>query len=109
MAYDEGLAERLREALAGRGAVSEKKMFGGLAFMLAGNMCVGIIGDELIVRPGPEGGDRALDEPHTRPMDFTGRPMTGWIIVGTGAIATEPELTGWVDRAVEYVSTLPAK
>jgi hypothetical protein len=109
MAYDEALAERLRKALAGRGAVSEKKMFGGIAFMLAGNMCVGVHGNELIARLGPEDGDRALDEPHTRPMDFTGRPMAGWVVVGSDGVATADDLGAWVDRAAAYVSTLPAK
>jgi TfoX/Sxy family transcriptional regulator of competence genes len=109
VAYDERLAERIREALAGRDGVVEKKMFGGLAFMLNGNMCVGVIKDELIARLGPEGGDQALDQRHTRPMDFTGRPMAGWVIVEKEGIPTDEELQEWVDRAVGYVSALPAK
>ena len=109
MAYDEALAERIRAALTGHDGIAEKKMFGGLALMLNGNMCVGVIKDELIARLGPEDGDRALDEPHTRPMDFTGRPMAGWVIVENEGTATDDGLQGWVDRAVAYVSALPLK
>jgi TfoX/Sxy family transcriptional regulator of competence genes len=109
MGYDEQLAERLREALEGRDGVSEKKMFGGLAFLLNGNMCVGVHTKELIARLGPEDGDRALDEAHTRVMDFTGRPMAGWVIVENEATATDEDLQRWVGRAVGYVSALPPK
>jgi TfoX/Sxy family transcriptional regulator of competence genes len=109
MAYDDELAERIRGALAGRDGITERRMFGGLGFMLNGNMCVGVIGDEMVARLGPEEGDRALDEPHTRPMDFTGRPMSGWIFVETPALADPDGLEAWVGRAVSYVSALPSK
>ena len=109
MAYDEKLSERVRALLEPQDAVTEKKMFGGLAFMLRGNMCCGVLKDELILRLGPEGGDRALDEPHTRPMDFTGRPMSNFVIVTPEGHASEEELERWVDRAVSYTSTLPPK
>jgi TfoX/Sxy family transcriptional regulator of competence genes len=109
MAYDEELAERARAALAGRDGIAEKQMFGGLAFMLHGNMCCGIVKSDLMLRLGPEGADRALDEPHTRPMDFTGRPMTGMVFVEPEAFGTDEMLEGWVDRAIAYVSVLPPK
>lgn len=109
MAYDEALSERIRLALAGRDGLSEKKMFGGLAFLLNGNMCVGVHESELIARLGPEGGDRALDELHTRPMDFTGRPMKGWVIIESETTAADEGLQRWVDRAIEYASVLPPK
>ncbi len=109
MAFDEALAERARDALAGREGVTELAMFGGIGFMLNGNMCVGVHGDNLILRLGPEGADRALDEPHTRPFDLTGRPMTGWIFVEAEETATDELLQRWVDRAVGYVSALPPK
>jgi TfoX/Sxy family transcriptional regulator of competence genes len=109
VAYDEALSERIRLALAGRDGITERKMFGGIGFMLNGNMCCGVHGEELIVRLGPEGGDRALDEPHTRPMDFTGRPMTGLVMVEPAALEADQELERWVDRAIGYVSVLPPK
>ena len=87
MAYDEELADRVRNALASRSEVSERKMFGGIAFMIEGNMAVGVMGEELMVRLGPDEAPRALEEPHTRVMDFTGRPMKGFVIVEVQAIA----------------------
>ncbi len=109
MAYDEDLAGRVRALLEGHEVVVEKKMFGGLAFMLNGNMCCGVLKDELILRLGPEGGDRALDEPHTHPMDFTGRPMSNFVVVTPAGVETDDALAGWVDRAVDYASSLPPK
>jgi TfoX/Sxy family transcriptional regulator of competence genes len=109
MAYDEELADRVLSALAGRDGLTERKMFGGVGFMLHGNMCCGVHGENLIVRLGPEDGDRALDEAHTRPFDLTGRPMTGWIFVEPAATDTDAALEAWVDRAVAYVSGLPPK
>jgi TfoX/Sxy family transcriptional regulator of competence genes len=108
MAYDETLAERVRAELAGEDALTERKMFGGLAFMLDGNMACGIVRDELMLRLGPEGADRALDEPHVRPMDFTGRPMTGMVFVSPGGLGDEA-LRHWVREAASYVRTLPPK
>ena len=108
MPYDEALAERVRAVLAGREVV-EKKMFGGVAFMLAGNMSVGVIRDDLIVRTFPEDGADALDEPHVREFDLTGRPMTGWILVGPGATADDEGLRRWVERGVTFAETLPPK
>jgi TfoX-like protein len=109
MAYDEDLANRVREQLAGEPAVTEKAMFGGLAFMLSGNMAVGLTGDELMVRLAPDDGDAALAEPDTRPFDMTGRPMRGWIVVGAGAIASDEGLRDWVGRGVAFALSLPPK
>jgi TfoX N-terminal domain len=109
MAYDEDLANRVREQLAGETAVTEKAMFGGLAFLLAGNMAVGLSGDELMVRVGPEAGDDALAEPHTRPFDMTGRPMKGWILVAPEGLGSDAELSSWVGRGVAFARSLPPK
>jgi TfoX/Sxy family transcriptional regulator of competence genes len=98
MAYDEGLAQRLRDALASRPGVSEKRMFGGLAFLLHGRMCVGIVGDELMVRVGAEAHATLVREPHARPMDFTGRPMKGFLYVGTDGFESDEDLERWVAR-----------
>ena len=82
MAYSEGLAKRIRDALARRTGIEEKKMFGGVGFLLHGNMLVGVWKDSLIVRLGPEEGDEALKEPHVKEFDITGRPMRNWVLVG---------------------------
>lgn len=108
MAYDESLAERVRAELAGEDGLTERKMFGGLAFMLHGNMACGIVKDELMLRLGPEGADRALDEPHVRAMDFTGKPMTGMVFVAPGGLGDDA-LRRWVDEATAYVRVLPPK
>jgi TfoX/Sxy family transcriptional regulator of competence genes len=109
MAYDEGLAERIRGILEDRGAVSERRMFGGLAFLLHGNMTVGIVKDELMVRVGPESYDQLLREPHARAMDFTGRPMNGFIFVSSQGLESDEELERWVDRGFAFGASLPAK
>jgi TfoX/Sxy family transcriptional regulator of competence genes len=107
MAYDEGLAERVRQALPGGRPVDEKAMFGGLCFLSEGRMFVGIVGEELMVRVGPARYAEALAAPHARPMDFTGRPMKGYVFVGPAGCGTDETLRGWVSRALEFVSTLP--
>lgn len=109
MAYDESLAERVRTALEDEPEVTERKMFGGLAFMLGGNMCCGIIGNELMVRVGPDAYDDALALPHAREMDFTGRPMRGIVYVAAPGIATDPDLDAWVARGVAFAGSLPRK
>ena len=109
MAYDERLADRVREVLALRGDVSERRMFGGIAFMLGGNMACGVLGEELIVRVGPDEYERALAEPHAREFDFTGRPTRGMVVVGTAGIEAEEALAGWVDAGADFAATLPAK
>ena len=101
MAYDEGLADRIRTALRDRDDVVERKMFGGIAFMVAGRMACGVIHDDLMVRVGPDGHDAALAEPHTRPMDFTGRPMRGMMYVEPAGVRSDADLGRWVARAVD--------
>ena len=107
MAFDEKLAARLRKQLMGRNA-QEKQMFGGVAFLVRGSMCVGVHGDELIVRLDPAATDAALAKAHTRRFDLTGRPMKGWILVQPKGLATEAALGAWVKTALEYVESLPA-
>jgi TfoX/Sxy family transcriptional regulator of competence genes len=109
MAYDEKLAERVRGALAGRPDLSERKMFGGLAFMLGGHMACGVVKDELMLRVGPERYEEALALAHVRAMDFTGRPMKGMVYVGTAGLGTDADLRGWVERAAAYSGSLPPK
>ncbi len=108
MAYDEQLAARVRTLLANRTDVSERKMFGGLTFMLGGNMCCGVNGDELIVRLDPEREDEALARPHARPMDFTGRPMRGFITIRPDGLKGG-RLNRWVQEAVARAESLPTK
>ncbi|HEX9967846.1 MAG TPA: TfoX/Sxy family protein [Solirubrobacterales bacterium] len=109
MAFDEALAERVREALVGRAEVSKRRMFGGIAFMLAGNMAVGIVGDDLMVRLNPEDAERALTEPHVRPMDFTGRPAKNMVFVDSEGTASDQDLAAWVDAGADYATSLPPK
>jgi len=106
MAYDEKLADRIRQAVGPRPEVTEKKMFGGLAFLHDGKMFVGIVKDDLMVRVGPERYDAALTEAHVRPMDFTGRPMNGYVFVGPGGSRTEKAIRKWVDRGTAFIATL---
>jgi TfoX/Sxy family transcriptional regulator of competence genes len=110
MAYDEDFAHRVREQLANEDAITEKAMFGGLAFLLHGNMAVGITsGGELMVRVGAEATDEALGRPHARQFDMTGRPMKGWILVASEGVKTKRELGAWVARGVNFAGTLPPK
>jgi TfoX/Sxy family transcriptional regulator of competence genes len=110
MAYDEDLAHRIRERLADQAGVTEKAMFGGLAFLLGGNMAVGITNTgELMVRVGPDATDEALGKPHTRLFDMTGRPMTGWILVEREGFETTRQLGAWVSRGVAFAGSLPPK
>jgi hypothetical protein len=109
MAYDEGLATRVRDLLGDQPGLAEKKMFGGLAFMLHGNMACGVRGEELIVRLAADATDAALAEPGTRLFDLTGRAMKGWILVDAGGHAEDEDLRRWVDRGVAYAHTLPPK
>lgn len=109
MAYNESLAARVRDVLSDEFGVVEKKMFGGLAFMLRGNMCVGIVNDNLLVRVGKENHAAALALPHARVMDFTGRPMQGFIYVDPAGISSDDDLAVWVSRGVAYAGGLPAK
>jgi TfoX/Sxy family transcriptional regulator of competence genes len=109
MAYDEGLAERVRQVLSGRKGLTERKMFGGIAFMLDGKMCCGVIEDDLVVRVGPERYEEALAEPHARPMDFTGRSLRGFVFVGPDGCRTGEALAGWVRQAADFVQSLLEK
>ena len=109
MAYDEALADRVREVVSLRPGLSERRMFGGIAFMVGGNMACGVLGDEVIVRLGAEEGERALAEPHTRAFDFTGRPMRGFVVVGPEGTGDDGALAGWVDAGADFAASLPAK
>ena len=106
MAFDPELADRVRGVLAGVDGVTEKKMFGGLTFLLGGKMCCGIVGDRLMVRVGPDAYDDALEEPFVAAMDFTGRPLKGMVYVDGEGLRLDDSLAGWVRRGVEFASSL---
>lgn len=109
MAYDKDLADRIRQIIGSPPGLSEKEMFGGIGFMVQGNMAVGVIGDELMVRIAKQDTDQALGEPGTRVFDFTGRPMKGWVMVNQQGYAGDQEFASWVQRGVDYALSLPAK
>ncbi len=109
MAFDEVLAERIRVALAAAPDLHERKMFGGIAFMVSGQMACGILGEDLMVRLGPAGAAEALERPHVRPMDFTGRVSKSMVFVGPEAVRGDDDLQRWVDAATRFVATLPPK
>lgn len=109
MAFDEGVAQRVREVLEEYPNVAEKRMFGGLAFMLNGHMCIGVIGNELMVRVGPEQYAECLELPHARQMDFTGQPLTGFLFIDEKGIEADKDLLAWVKRATRFVASLPPK
>ena len=109
MAYDEGLAERLREITGDDPSVAERRMFGGLVFLCNGNMAFGIVGDELMVRVGPDEWHSALEQPHAREMDFTARSIKGMVYVSVAGFAENDDLTAWVDRGRRYARSLPPK
>jgi TfoX/Sxy family transcriptional regulator of competence genes len=108
VAYNEELAERVREALADRTDVEEKKMFGGLTFMVAGQMCCGVLKNDLIVRIEPTAFEALVAQPHVRPFDFSGRPMQGMVYVENSALADPEVLRTWVQRGTAYVTAHPA-
>ena len=109
MSYDEGLAQRIRELLHGKQNVEEKKMFGGLAFMVSGHMCCGVVKDILMARVGPDRYDKALKLPHAREMDFTGKPLKGFIYVDAEGYESDKDLKSWVHRCELFVGSLPPK
>jgi hypothetical protein len=109
VAFDEGLAERIREVLEGEPGLTERRMFGGLAFMLDGNMCCGVSGEDLMVRIAPESTEEALRRPGARVFDMTGRPMKGWLVVGPEGIAEDADLRAWVDESRRFARSLPPK
>ena len=109
MAYDEILADRVRIALADQPEIDEKKMFGGLSFMLHGNMCCGVVRDGLLVRVGRDQYAVTLELPHAREMDFTGRSMRGFVVIDPAGLVADADLSSWVGRGVAFAKTLPVK
>ena len=109
MAYDGDLANRIRQVLARQRNVAEKKMFSGLTFMLRGHMCCGVMNEKLVVRVGADKGRAALKRPHTAQFGLTGKPMNGMVVVSSPGVQTDASLGRWVQRAVDFISTLPAK
>ena len=110
MAYDEELADRLRELIAGEAGLTEQRMFGGLAFLIGGNMAVAASGQGgLLVRVDPTESDSLLSTTKARPMEMRGRTMQGWLRVDSEDVRTKRELTKWVERGTSYARTLPAK
>lgn len=109
MAFDEGLAQRVREAMNSAPGVSEKKMFGGLCFLLNGNMACGVSGEQLMVRVGPDAYADALAQPHATEMDFTGRALKGFVYVTPEGLAEDADLNAWVARSKTFAGSLPPK
>lgn len=109
MAYDEGLAARVREILEEQSVPDERKMFGGLAFMVKGHMCCGVLKDDLMLRLDTDVAKKALEDPNVRPMDFTGRPMKNFVFVSPKGTNTEARLRRHVQAALDFVETLPSR
>lgn len=109
MAYDELLAARVRDLVKDIPRFDEKKMFGGVGYLLNGNMACGVNKEDLIIRVGPEEYESGLQEPHTKPFDMTGRPMTGWIVVKKDGYKSDDDLAAWVQNGVEFALSLPSK
>lgn len=109
MAYSEELAQRMRDAMIVAPDLVEKKMFGGIGFMVYGNMACGVNKDDMIVRVGPDAYQDALDHPDTKPFDMTGRPMTGWVVVKKDGYQSEKDLVAWIQKGVNFALTLPPK
>lgn len=109
MAYNAGLADDIRSRIGNRTDLTEKEMFGGIAFMVGGNMAVGVSGDDLMVRVGQETYDDALAETGVREFDMSGRPMRGWVLVSDKGYSTETDFSSWVERGVTYAESLPPK
>ena len=109
MPYSEELAERIRESIEGRSGVTERKMFGGIAWMVNGNMAVGTLGENLMVRLAPEDAEAAMAEPHVGPMEFTGRPMRGFLTVDAAGISDAGALARWIDAGADHAASLPPK
>ena len=109
MAYAEELADRIRRVLKRRRGVSEKKMFGGISFLVSGNMACGVVGKEICVRVGPAAYETALSHPQVREMDFTGKPLRGMLYVSAKGIGSDADLKSWVEQGVTHARSLPAK
>lgn len=109
MPYSQSLAQRVRDVLCGRSGVEERKMFGGVGFLLNSHMLVGVWKDSLVVRLGRDVAEAALREPDVGPFDITGRPMGGWVLVAPAGLEGDDQIRSWVDRADRFVRTLPPK
>lgn len=109
MAFDESLAARIRDALARKKGIEERKMFGCICFLLNGNALAGVWKNSLIARLGPDKGEAALREPHVREFDITGRPMRNWVVVEPEGVEGDDQLKDWIERATTFVKTLPKK
>lgn len=109
MAYDEALAARVRSRIGDHPALTEREMFGGIAFMIGGNMAVGVHGDDLMVRVGKAGHDAAVARPGARVMDFGTRPMVGWITVAPEGFTLDADFDAWVDLGITFAVGLPVK
>jgi hypothetical protein len=109
MPFSTALADRVRHALVRQRGVAEKRMFGGLGFLLNGNLAVGVWHDSLIARLGSDDGRAALAEPHVAPFTPSGQPMTNWVLIGAEGLDSDEQLAGWVGRAITFVRTLPGK
>jgi TfoX/Sxy family transcriptional regulator of competence genes len=109
MAYDENLARRIRAEIGPMPGLAEKKMFGGTGFLVQGNMACGVHGNDMIVRVGPALYEEALGRPQVRVFDMTGRPMSGWVVVASDAVANDDDLRAWVEQGVAFALSLPAK
>jgi len=109
MSYDEGVAERLRDYFIDNPDVVEKKMFGGIAFMLSGHMCCGVVNDTLMARVGPDQYAEALSQPHAREMDFTGKPLKGFIYVAPEGFESDEDLHDWIQHCEKFIRSLPPR
>ncbi len=109
MAYDTKIADRIRKILGRRRNITEKAMFGGLSFLLNGKMFCGLLKDDLVVRVNPKESDALLQKPHVRPMDFTGRPIKGFLYVSSGGYKTDKQLSEWIERGIDFASSLPKR
>lgn len=109
MVYSVSLAARIRDALGKTRGVEEKKMFGGVGYLLNGNLLVGVWKNSLVVRLGPEQATAAIEEEHVTEFDITGRPMKGWVLVKPDGVENDEQLRGWIERAMKFVATLPKK
>ncbi|UCH36988.1 MAG: TfoX/Sxy family protein [Candidatus Bathyarchaeota archaeon] len=109
MVYNEQIADRIRKALRNQPGIVERKMFGGLAFLLYGNMCCGVLGERVMIRTGPDFYETALQKPHVTPMDFTGRIMRNFVVVGPDGLQSDEELSEWIGYAISFALSLPRK
>ena len=109
MAFDEALAARVRERASREPGWSERRMFGGVAFMVGGNLAVGVSDDDLMVRVGKDAHDEAMSRPGVRPFDMTGRPSPGWVVVSPSGYADDPTFAAWVEQGIAFARSLPPK